>query len=96
MDQAFENLVDRTLAAYMDHTRDPDLWSPAAAELVRVIALEVGEDLSDDDLGEIMMRARERQQGEQLTKQIRAALKNRPGVTVDRVTISDFPDRSPE
>ena len=37
-----------------------------------------------------MQRARVRQEGERLSEQIQNALKNRPGVTVDRVTISDL------
>ena len=37
-----------------------------------------------------LQRTRARQEGERLTEQIQNALQNRPGVTVDRVTIGDL------
>ena len=39
-----------------------------------------------------LQRTRTRQAGERLTEQIQQALQNRPGVTVDRVTIDDLPN----
>jgi len=39
-----------------------------------------------------MQRARVRQEGEQLAEQIQNALQNRPGVTVDRITLDDLPN----
>jgi hypothetical protein len=39
-----------------------------------------------------LQRRRVRQESERLTEQIQNALQNRPGVTVDRVTIGDLPN----
>ncbi len=59
LDQPLEDLADRLGVIFIEST-DCDLWHPKAAWLVREIADKLGVNLSDDELGQLMMRVRER------------------------------------
>ena len=60
IDQPLEDLADRLLTLFVGHAADPDPWSPKCADLVRAVTGKLGVELNDEELGELMMRTRER------------------------------------